>query len=68
MDHLSNNVAMCLGCENAEPLPLEAEDAPKPLGVKPQGPTVENLQKMQQKQGFYGEHNLAYQEYLGVYG
>ena len=52
MDHLSNNVAMCLGCENAEPLPLEAEDAPKPLGVKPQGLTLENLQKMQQKQGF----------------
>ena len=52
MDHLSNNVAMCLGCENAEPLPLEAEDAPKPLGVKPQGLTVENLQKMQQKQSF----------------
>ena len=52
MDHLSNNVAMCLGCENAEPLPLEAEDAPKPLGVKPQGLTSENLQKMQQKQGF----------------
>ena len=42
---------MCLWCENAEPLPLEAEDAPKPLGGKPQGMTVENLQKMQQKQG-----------------
>ena len=52
MDHLLNNVVMCLGCENAEPLPLEAEDAAKPLGVKPQGLTVENLQKMQQKQGF----------------
>ena len=45
-------MAMCLGCENAEPLPLEAEDAPKPLGVEPQGLTVESLQKMQQKQGF----------------